>query len=161
MFQASEGALLIKSPIFKQMLFPVYSCKFYSRVPTVFYQRAYCCHPAELGWLCWGGTGAMQCPAGSTGWMLQPSAATYSTDMHPDSFNKCHAITNSVFEKSTDSKLYLKLPYFASRLFYSISGIACLLFILLFTWRCNNSTTVTPLSSYANIFMSVYSKILF
>lgn len=43
MSQALESALLIKSPIFKQMLFPVCSCKFFSRVLTVFYQRAPSC----------------------------------------------------------------------------------------------------------------------
>lgn len=49
MFQALEGALLIKSPIFKQMLFPVCSCKFYSRVFTIFYQSAYSWHTTYLG----------------------------------------------------------------------------------------------------------------
>lgn len=82
------------------------------------------------------------------------------TDMLPDSFKKCHVITNAVFEKSTDSKLYLKLPYFASILFYSISGIACLFCILLFIWRCNNSRTVAPLSPYANIFMSAFKNLI-
>lgn len=49
MFQALEGALLIKNPVFKQMLFPVCSRKFYSRVLTIFYQRVYSCSITYLG----------------------------------------------------------------------------------------------------------------
>lgn len=49
MFQALKDALLIRSPIFKQMLFPVCSCKFYSRVPPLFYQRADSRYTAYLG----------------------------------------------------------------------------------------------------------------
>lgn len=127
----------------------------------------------------WGGTEATQCPVGNTGcplrgatqhqsghntggcfgWVL-PFILVQGTDMHSDSFKKCHAITNSVFEKSTNSKLYLKLPYFASILFYSISGIACLLFILLFIWRCSNSRTGTPLTSYEYIYVCLFKNLI-
>lgn len=177
MFQALEGALLIKIPIFKQMLFPISSCKFYSRVLTIFYARVYSCQLASLGCgeealkACRARLLTQAAPQGCSAaptWpphcrMLQLSVPFFlveGTDMHPESFQKCHAIANSVFEKSVDSKLCVKLLYFASNIVLQRFRDCSFAFHLTVYLKMQLQQTVTPPSLHANIFMSEYSKIL-
>lgn len=131
MFQALGGTLLIKSHIFKQMLFPVYSCNYIplyqSARFTVREQNPDRDTRADQGagdkssghgaaHRPWGapGTGTAEC---------QDSVTTEGTDPCANRFKKCPAIASSFFEKLIYSELHLKLPSFAPLLFCSIQGL--------------------------------------